>query len=548
MTALNLAQVVVELQSTLRVPSIHHRSHWAHRVHTCLLVHFPPHLIGNLLCRLALRGNPLPQHIAKNHDGAGVLSLLGSLPTAPSVDASAIAPFFQFVLHQGRHVDDAAAWIQSFASQSLASVMGADAAPTPPLVHQERDQGHQPAEQQQPIVELQQQLHDAQAQLAEARAQLVVAQQTERGLVETQRESDSLRTENKSLQERLAVLQSERFELRARLAALQSESAALINAHAAERTHGAIASAFLAVRDLDEFDVVQLLGSGSFAIVLKCRPRAAALARLIPQLALKFMVNYGKSSKTASKDFYKEYAILAGLVHDNVVRMYWVKGLVLPSAAMLATVDESVRDLAINQVTGEPLKTTAVVMELHRGTLAHHYRQHGRNITPAQKLRMCGDLLRALLYVWEHRLVHFDVKFDNVLVAEDGRLVLSDFGTAQEVDADGCFEATGPLIGNQEHMAPEVLQALATRRGSVRIQASGQPCWECGTMFYEMITGSFPYATYPLCGLAAGRYPDVDAGSLDAVHPSLTQITLGLICWAPDLRMSLADAQACLPK
>jgi serine/threonine protein kinase len=124
---------------------------------------------------------------------------------------------------------------------------------------------------------------------------------------------------------------------------------------------------------------------------------------------------------------------------------------------MLALVDESVRDLTMNHVTGEPRKTIAVVMELHPSTLAQHYKKHGRTLTPAQKLRMCCDLLSALYYVWEHRLVHFDIKFDNVLVAEDGRLVLSDFGTAQEVDKDGCFLAMGPLIGNQEHMAPEVL-------------------------------------------------------------------------------------------
>jgi serine/threonine protein kinase len=118
---------------------------------------------------------------------------------------------------------------------------------------------------------------------------------------------------------------------------------------------------------------------------------------------------------------------------------------------MLRLVDESVRDLWHNPVTGARHKTIAVLMELHRGTLRQHYRQHGRSFTATQKLLMCQDLLRALLYIWQNGLVHLDVKFENVLVADDGRLVLSDFGTAQRVDANGFSQNpdTEPLLATK---------------------------------------------------------------------------------------------------
>jgi hypothetical protein len=324
----------------------------------------------------------------------------------------------------------------------------------------------------------------------------------------------------------------------------QQQIAALSRELAAERKHSAISSACLAVRELSQFETMQLLGAGSFAMVIKCRPRDPILVRLAPEVAVKFMVNYGYSTATAVKDYHKEYSILAGLFHRNVLRMYAVLGPVVPTAEMLALADVSVRDLMVNHGTRQPRKTVAVVMELHSGTLMQYYKEHGPTLTAAAKLRMCRELLGALLYVWENRLVHLDVKFDNVLVAADGHLVLSDFGTAQPVDAQGWLDVSAPLTGNQEHMAPEVLEMLSALRGSARVQLSGQPCWECGTMFYQMITGEFPYETYPVLGRSQARYPAVDAAALGGVHPVLAEVTLALIRWLPNERMSLADASA----
>ncbi len=63
-------------------------------------------------------------------------------------------------------------------------------------------------------------------------------------------------------------------------------------------------------------------------------------------------------------------------------------------------------------------------------------------------------------------------------------------------------------------------------------------------MFYQMITGEFPYETYPVLGHSQARYPAVDAAALSGVHPVLAELTLALIRWLPNERMSLADASA----
>jgi hypothetical protein len=141
---------------------------------------------------------------------------------------------------------------------------------------------------------LQMELEAAQRDAAAAKAQCTVLQS----------QLEASRAELSAVRDEVQHIAQERDELRGLFEAAQRE-------RDAERRHGAISSACLALQDLNEFEVVQLLGVGSFAVVLKCRPRIEALTRLVPQVALKFMVNYGKTTRTAAKDFYKEFSYLA---------------------------------------------------------------------------------------------------------------------------------------------------------------------------------------------------------------------------------------------
>ncbi len=72
-------------------------------------------------------------------------------------------------------------------------------------------------------------------------------------------------------------------------------------------------------------------------------------------------------------------------------------------------------------------------------------------------------------------------KLDNIMVAEDGRLALNDFGTAKEVDARGVFTTVEPLAGNPEHMAPEVVRTqyrLRERPGAaMQFPLDAQSAW-----------------------------------------------------------------------
>ncbi len=143
---------------------------------------------------------------------------------------------------------------------------------------------------------VQQQRDIAVASLSQLRAEKEAAQRTSQQL---EQELAALNHEKEAMQHTLLQREREAAALRVQLEQLRNAAppnAALPQLHeqvamlkkalAAEHRHGAISSAFLAVRDLSEFEVVQRLGVGSFAMVVKCRPRDGALARLVPEVAI----------------------------------------------------------------------------------------------------------------------------------------------------------------------------------------------------------------------------------------------------------------------
>ena len=77
-------------------------------------------------------------------------------------------------------------------------------------------------------------------------------------------------------------------------------------------------------------------------------------------------------------------------------------------------------------------------------------------------------------------LLHRDIKAHNVMRAEDGRIVLMDFGTGRELDDD----ASSDLAGTPLYLAPEVLQG---QRATVR-----SDIYSLGVLLYHLVTGSYP--------------------------------------------------------
>ena len=127
-----------------------------------------------------------------------------------------------------------------------------------------------------------------------------------------------------------------------------------------------------------------------------------------------------------------------------------------------------------------------LVMEFVEGeTLRDRLRAQGP-LPVEEAVPIAEAVLSALDAAHRAGLVHRDVKPENVLLADDGRVLVADFGLARAVEASTLTATTGLLLGTVAYIAPE---QLASSAASTRTDV-----YAAGIVLLEMLTGSTPYA------------------------------------------------------
>ncbi|MFB9834131.1 Stk1 family PASTA domain-containing Ser/Thr kinase [Actinoallomurus acaciae] len=165
-----------------------------------------------------------------------------------------------------------------------------------------------------------------------------------------------------------------------------------------------------------------------------------------------------------------------------------------------------------------------LVMEYVAGrTLRDLLTERGR-LGPRAALRVMRPILAALGAAHRVGLVHRDVKPENVLLAEDGQVKVTDFGLARAETASRQTK-TGMLIGTVAYLAPEqVLTGDADARTDV---------YAAGIMLFELLTGYQPYqAGTPLA--VAYRHVNETVPSPSSVIPGLPPRLDALVAGATD--------------
>ncbi|AZM52395.1 serine/threonine protein kinase [Streptomyces sp. WAC 01529] len=173
-----------------------------------------------------------------------------------------------------------------------------------------------------------------------------------------------------------------------------------------------------------------------------------------------------------------------------------------------------------------------IVMELVRGlSLADVLDAEGA-LPPQRVARIGAEVLAALRAAHDAGVLHRDVKPGNVLIANDGRVVLTDFGIAM-VEGSSALTMTGEVVGSPEFLAPE--RALGRRPGPA------SDLWSLGVLLYAAVEGTSPFRqNTPLSTLRAV----VDEELPPARHAGpLTSVIEGLVRKDPDERMPAADAE-----
>ena len=133
---------------------------------------------------------------------------------------------------------------------------------------------------------------------------------------------------------------------------------------------------------------------------------------------------------------------------------------------------------------GEDDGAPYIVFEYVEGeTLKDRIRRLGR-LPVSEAVAYAIEIGRALESAHANKLVHRDVKPQNVLIDRDGRAKVTDFGIARSLEAQG-LTATGRVLGTTDYVSPE--QALGH-------EVTGQSdIYSLGIVLYEMLTGETPF-------------------------------------------------------
>ncbi|UXY29387.1 serine/threonine-protein kinase [Streptomyces sp. HUAS TT20] len=176
-----------------------------------------------------------------------------------------------------------------------------------------------------------------------------------------------------------------------------------------------------------------------------------------------------------------------------------------------------------------------IVMELVEGkSLAEVVREDGL-LEPRRAAEVGLAILDVLRSAHREGILHRDVKPSNVLIAEDGRVVLTDFGIAQ-VEGDPSITSTGMLVGAPSYISPE--RARGHKPGPAA------DLWSLGGLLYASVEGVPPYDK----GSAIATLTAVMTEPLEEPKNAgpLRDVIYGLLTKDPAKRLDDAGARALL--
>ena len=201
------------------------------------------------------------------------------------------------------------------------------------------------------------------------------------------------------------------------------------------------------------YRIGEIIGSGGMAIVYRGQDEHTGQA-----VAVKVLRSEYVQDEAYVRRFEKESQIAIRYAHKNIVRTIEV---------------------------GVEAGRHYIVMEYVDGqTLKEYIAEHGR-LQPEEVVRIGWQICDALFYAHSHQLVHRDIKPQNILISREGAIKVADFGIAKAPDSTMTISGSN-VLGSVHYISPE-----QARGGVIDEKAD---LYSIGVVFYEMITGSVPFA------------------------------------------------------
>jgi eukaryotic-like serine/threonine-protein kinase len=264
------------------------------------------------------------------------------------------------------------------------------------------------------------------------------------------------------------------------------------------------------------YRVISRLGSGGMADVYLAEDQL--LGR---QLAVKLLHHHFAEDQEFVERFRREASSAAGLSHPNIVAIFdrgeW----------------NGTYYIAMEYVAGRSLKTVV--------------REQGA-LDPAAAIDIVTQVLRAARFAHKRGVIHRDLKPHNVILDEEGRARVTDFGIAKAGASD--MTLTGSIMGTAQYLSPEQAQGHTVSGRS--------DLYAVGIILYELLTGSVPFDGETAVAIAfkqVSAEPRPPSELQPGVSAALDAVVLRALAKDPARRFAdadefiaaLAQARAALP-
>lgn len=221
---------------------------------------------------------------------------------------------------------------------------------------------------------------------------------------------------------------------------------------------------------VENYHVIELVGEGSFGKVYKGRRKFTGQT-----VAMKFILKHGKSDKDI-QNLRQEIEILRKLKHENIIEM-------LDSF--------------------ESPQEFCVVTEFAQGEL-FEILEDDKFLPEKEVQAIAKQLVRALHYLHSNRIIHRDMKPQNILIGAGSVVKLCDFGFARAMSTNTVVLRS--IKGTPLYMAPELVREQPYNHSA--------DLWSLGVILYELFVGQPPFYTNSVYALIRHiikdpvKYPD----------------------------------------
>ncbi|KAM3868988.1 serine/threonine-protein kinase 36 [Diretmus argenteus] len=247
---------------------------------------------------------------------------------------------------------------------------------------------------------------------------------------------------------------------------------------------------------MNPYHVLELVGQGSFGRVYKGRKRCTGQV-----VALKCIPKVGRSEKEL-RSLKKEIEIMRGLQHPNIVQMF---------------------------DSFETETEVVVVTEYAEGELFQILEDDG-SLPENQVREIACQLVSALYYLHSHRILHRDMKPQNILLGKCGVVKLCDFGFARAMSVSTLVLTS--IKGTPLYMSPELVEEKPYDHTA--------DLWSLGCILYELHTGAPPFYTCSMFQLMRLIVSDPVKWP-DTMSQTCTSFLKGLLTKDPQKRLSWPD-------